>query len=89
VMQKHFDLVLMDISMPEMDGLEATAVIRSKYPNKGRIPIIAMTAHALIGDREMCLRAGMDGYVSKPIRPNDLFSAIQEVIAKDYSPVAD
>jgi signal transduction histidine kinase/ActR/RegA family two-component response regulator len=88
VEREHFDLVLMDISMPEMDGLEATAVLRAKYLGSGRIPIIAMTAHALIGDREMCLRAGMDGYVAKPIKRDDLFSTIDEVLAKDYSEVA-
>jgi signal transduction histidine kinase/CheY-like chemotaxis protein len=81
---EHFDLVLMDISMPEMDGLQATALLRStqagaNYPGNGRIPIIAMTGHALIGDREMCLRAGMDGYISKPITPDDLFAIIDEV----------
>ena len=86
VEREHFDLVLMDISMPEMDGLEATALIRSKlirskHPTEGRLPIIAMTGHALIGDREMCLRAGMDGYVSKPIRADDLFLVIDEVLA--------
>ena len=85
--RKHFDLVLMDISMPEMDGLETTAALRSKYAGDERIPVIAMTAHALSGDREMCVRAGMDGYVTKPIRPDDLFSAIDEVLAKDYSAV--
>jgi signal transduction histidine kinase/CheY-like chemotaxis protein len=85
VEREPFDLILMDISMPEMDGLEATAVLRSKYPGDRRIPIIAMTAHALSGDREMCIRAGMDGYVSKPIQPEDLFSAIDEVMAKDSS----
>jgi len=88
VEREPFDLVLMDISMPEMDGLEATAMLRSKHPSEGRVPIIAMTGHALIGDREMCLRAGMDGYVAKPITPDDLFSAIDEVMAKDYSAVA-
>ena len=86
--RERFDLVLMDVSMPEMNGLEATAMIRSKYPRAGRIPIIAMTAHALIGDREMCLRAGMDGYVSKPIRPDDLLAAIREVLAADRSAIA-
>jgi CheY-like chemotaxis protein len=85
---EYFDLVLMDISMPEMDGLEATTLIRSKYSSERRIPIIAMTGHALIGDREMCLRAGMDGYVSKPITPDDLFAAIAEVLAKHYSSAA-
>jgi len=69
----------MDISMPEMDGLQATALLRSpqlyaNYRGNRRIPIIAMTGHALIGDREMCLRAGMDDYISKPIRPDDLFA---------------
>ena len=84
----HFDVILMDVSMPEMDGLEATAVLRAKYQNDRHIPIIAMTAHALIGDREMCLRAGMDGYVSKPIAPEALFSAIQEVLTKEQPIVA-
>lgn len=82
ITHERFDLVLMDVSMPEMDGLEATALLRSHYPEGGHIPIIAMTAHALIGDREMCLRAGMDGYLSKPIRPDDLLAAIEEVFAK-------
>jgi signal transduction histidine kinase/CheY-like chemotaxis protein len=82
---QHFDLILMDVSMPEMDGLEATALIRSRSE---RIPIIAMTAHALIGDREMCLRAGMDGYVSKPIKAEALVSEIDAVLARGYSKVA-
>jgi signal transduction histidine kinase/CheY-like chemotaxis protein len=85
--RERFDLVLMDVSMPEMGGLEATAALRLKYHNDRRIPIIAMTAHALVGDREMCLHAGMDGYISKPITPSDLFLAIDEVLAKDYSAV--
>jgi signal transduction histidine kinase/ActR/RegA family two-component response regulator len=82
-----FDLVLMDVSMPEMDGLEATALIRSKSRDYARVPIIAMTAHALNGDREMCLGAGMDGYVVKPIKPADLFSAIDDVLAKGHSAI--
>lgn len=79
--RETFDLVLMDISMPEMDGLEATSLIRARYSSEARIPIIAMTAHALIGDREMCMRAGVDGYISKPIRSPDLLAAINEVMA--------
>jgi len=79
VEREHFDLVLMDISMPEMDGLETTAVLRARYQGPQRVPIIAMTAHSLIGDRDMCLRAGMDGYVSKPIKPEELFSVMDDV----------
>jgi CheY-like chemotaxis protein/anti-sigma regulatory factor (Ser/Thr protein kinase) len=73
-----FDLVLMDVQMPEMDGFEATAAIRVKENGTGRhIPIIAMTAHAMKGDQERCLQAGMDSYVPKPITPSVLFSAIE------------
>jgi len=73
----EFDVVLMDIQMPEMDGFEATAAIRSKERTIGKhLPIIAMTAHAMTGDRERCIGAGMDGYIAKPIRPQELFQAI-------------
>jgi len=79
-----FDLVLMDVQMPEMNGLEATAEIRRRERRRGgHIPIIAMTAHAMKGDRERCLEAGMDGYVAKPIQPAELFDAIDEVLCKD------
>jgi len=83
--REAFDLILMDISMPEMDGLEATAVIRERQRQERHIPIIAMTAHALMGDREMCLRAGMDGYLPKPIQSEALFAAIAEVLAKELA----
>lgn len=78
---RQFDLVLMDVQMPEMDGFDATASIREKERATGaHIPIIAMTAHAMKGDRERCLAAGMDSYVPKPIRPKELFQAIDEVV---------
>jgi CheY-like chemotaxis protein/HPt (histidine-containing phosphotransfer) domain-containing protein len=74
---ERFDLVLMDVQMPEMDGLEATSAIRAKERQTGEhIPIVAMTAHAMKGDRERCLQEGMDGYVSKPVHSSDLLRAI-------------
>jgi CheY-like chemotaxis protein len=77
----EFDIILMDIQMPEMDGLEATKAIRTRERLIGRqrIPIIAMTAYAMAGDREQCLEAGMDGYVSKPINAQELFEAIENI----------
>jgi two-component system sensor histidine kinase/response regulator len=76
-----FDAVLMDVQMPEMDGFEATAAIRDKEKDSGgHIPIIAMTAHAMAGDREKCLDAGMDGYVSKPIQVPKLIEAIENLM---------
>jgi light-regulated signal transduction histidine kinase (bacteriophytochrome)/CheY-like chemotaxis protein len=76
------DLVLMDVQMPEMDGFETTATIRKGELRTGtHIPIIAMTAHAMTGDKERCLAAGMDGYVSKPIRADDLFSVVEQVLS--------
>jgi CheY-like chemotaxis protein len=76
--EESFDLVLMDVQMPEMDGLEATVAIRQKEKGTDtHIPIIAMTAHAMKGDQERCLAAGMDGYVSKPIKAEELFAVIE------------
>jgi len=74
-----FDLVLMDVQMPEMDGIEATRRIRNEESNSGfHLPIIAITAHAMKGDRERCLEAGMDGYISKPINKAALLTAIAD-----------
>jgi CheY-like chemotaxis protein len=81
--KEEFDVVLMDVQMPEMDGFEATAAIREREQSTGRhIPIIAMTAHALKGDEDRCLAAGMDAYISKPIRTNELFATIEKVLDK-------
>jgi signal transduction histidine kinase/CheY-like chemotaxis protein len=78
--KQDFDLILMDVQMPEMDGIETTRVIREMEAGTGKhIPIIAMTAHAMKGDRERCLAAGMDRYVAKPIRPTELFEAIDRL----------
>jgi two-component system sensor histidine kinase/response regulator len=80
--ENSFDLVLMDLQMPEMGGLEATAKIRAKESRTGKhIPIVAMTAHALRGDEDRCIQAGMDGYVSKPIQPDRLWDVIDTVLA--------
>jgi two-component system sensor histidine kinase/response regulator len=76
--KQTFDLVLMDVQMPEMDGFEATAAIREGEKKSGRhIAIIAMTAHAMAGDKERCLACGMDAYLTKPLNVRDLFAAIE------------
>ena len=78
-----FDLVLMDIQMPQLDGFEATAAIREKECASGlHVPIIALTAHAMKGDRERCLAAGMDGYIAKPIRDTALQEVIESVLGR-------
>jgi two-component system, sensor histidine kinase and response regulator len=80
--QTVFDVVLMDVEMPEMNGLETTAALRKRERDSGsHVPIIAMTAHALDGDRERCLSAGMDEYVAKPIDVTNLLGAIEAVIS--------
>jgi two-component system sensor histidine kinase/response regulator len=76
-----FDLVLMDVEMPKMNGLEASTAIREREKSTGRrVPIIAMTAHAMKGDQERCFAAGMNAYVSKPMRPGDLAEAIRKTL---------
>ena len=83
-LKQDFDVVLMDIQMPEMDGFEATATIRAKEKLAGmRVPIIAMTSHALKGDEERCIRASMDSYVSEPIRSAELFAALGSLTGAD------
>jgi CheY-like chemotaxis protein len=76
-----FDVVLMDVQMPEMDGLETTAAIRAREQQGApHVPIIGLTAHAMKGDRERCIEAGMDDYVSKPIQPQDLYATIARLL---------
>jgi len=84
-----FDVVLMDVQMPEMDGFAATAAIRELQRASGIwVPIIAVTAHAMVGDRERCLAAGMDGYVSKPVDQGKLFAVIDALVNVDRERVA-
>jgi two-component system sensor histidine kinase/response regulator len=88
--EQLFDLILMDVQMPEMSGLEATAAIRARERDTGvHVPIIAMTAYAMAGDRERCLAAGMDGYLSKPIRPDDLIAAIAGLFTEEPNAPAE
>lgn len=82
MLNKDYTLVLMDVQMPEMDGLEATHLFRMKELPGKRMPIIAMTAHAMKGDRERCLSAGMDDYLSKPLEPQEFFQTIYNWINK-------
>jgi CheY-like chemotaxis protein len=78
--KQHYDLILMDIQMPEMDGYTAAAFIRSEF--KSSIPIIAMTAHAMAGEKEKCLKAGMDDYLSKPINEEMMYEMIGKYAAR-------
>ncbi|HTX14553.1 MAG TPA: response regulator [Candidatus Baltobacteraceae bacterium] len=82
---ERFDVVLMDVQMPEMDGFEATAAIRQRERSTGgHVPVVAMTAHALKGDEERCLAAGMDAYISKPIRTSELFTTLERLLRKNH-----
>jgi CheY-like chemotaxis protein len=85
VERQPYDLVLMDVQMPEMDGIEATRRIISGARSGGRPRIVAMTANAMQGDREDCIAAGMDDYVTKPIRPERLVEALEQTIAREDS----
>ena len=77
---QRFDIVLMDVQMPEMDGLQATAAVRAmEEATGGHTPIVAMTAHAMRGDRERCLQAGMDAYLPKPVQPKELLATIERL----------
>jgi len=80
---EDFDLLLMDLQMPEMDGFEATTAIRMKEKGStNHLPIVALTAHAMKGDREKCLAGGMDGYLTKPIRPQELDELLESYLAR-------
>jgi CheY-like chemotaxis protein len=78
VRRQHYDIVLMDVQMPEMDGIEATKNMMKEFPSRTDRPwIIALTANAMQGDRELCLQAGMDDYISKPLRLPELSDALE------------
>jgi len=83
--QHHYDLVLMDVQMPEVDGFAATKMIRALPEPKNKVPIIAITAHALIGDREKCIESGMDEYVPKPMVARHIIQLIDHFLKIDYS----
>jgi CheY-like chemotaxis protein/HPt (histidine-containing phosphotransfer) domain-containing protein len=86
----EFNLVLMDVQMPDMGGFEATRILRSREQGSGRhLPIVAMTAHAMKGDRERCMEAGMDAYVAKPIKAAELLETIDRVTAASFVPAGE
>lgn len=86
--RQGYDVVLMDVQMSEMDGLEASRIITQRWPRGQRPRIIAMTANAMQGDREMCLNAGMDDYITKPFRQNELAEALNRAVARITEPVS-
>jgi CheY-like chemotaxis protein len=83
VQRQPYDVILMDVQMPEMDGLEASRQITARWKSGERPRIVAMTANAMQGDREMCLAAGMDDYLTKPIRVERLVEALNDVTARE------
>ena len=87
--RQHFDAVLMDVQMPDIDGFEVTRRIRKLEGTERRVPVIATTAHALDGDRERCLASGMDDYLTKPIEFNELFVALERVARQSTAPLQD
>ncbi|MGZ8755965.1 MAG: response regulator, partial [Acidimicrobiia bacterium] len=86
VQESSFDVVLMDVQMPELDGLEATQIIRQWEGGKSRIPIVALTAHAMESDRQRCLDAGMDAYVSKPFSADELYTTVEQLVGNMARP---
>ena len=85
--QDHFDVMLLDIHMPELDGFQVVAVQRQREQGTGRhLPIIALTARSAEGERERCLQAGMDDYLAKPVRAAELFAAIDRVVSGEEAP---
>ena len=77
--RNHYDVILMDVQMPGMNGLEATAAIRKRDEGRPRTPIVAMTAHAMKSDRDRCLAAGMDGYLSKPVSAREMIAVVESL----------
>lgn len=89
VMKDTYDVILMDVNMPEMDGISATRAIRALPGPQSKLPIIALTANAIVGQREIYFAAGMNDYVTKPIQPNTLFQAIRRWVASAHAETAD